>query len=235
MPEENKCVFPTYWLKKNKWIYEFRNTNPQELECWSAFCVNHFLRYYLMMQHQPIVKRVNGTNEWAHMSYQLLSAPYHCCLYKHRRQDERQPLQSSWPVPICTQAKLTSGYPFHAVGNVMSKNIRNIRNMIYFEQCSIKTGMAQRDPLFLLSPFPVLTGLSWNQTPISLLKCVSPKWKQTLDRINLHAVRLCLPLIWIPQPSSPNLNWGKILPTTNEKKFQWTHHVCTMLLHYVLS
>ena len=33
---------------------------------------------------------------------ELLSAPYHCCLYKHRWQDERQPLQSSWPVPICT-------------------------------------------------------------------------------------------------------------------------------------
>ena len=89
-------------LVKNKWIFEFRRTNPQELKCWSAFCVNYFLRYYLMMQHQPLVKRVNGTHEWAHRPYQLLSAPYHCCLYKHRRQDVRQPLQSSWPVPICT-------------------------------------------------------------------------------------------------------------------------------------
>ena len=33
----------------------------------------------------------------------------------------------------------------------------------------------------------VMAGLSRNQTRISLLKCVSPKWKQTLDRINLHA------------------------------------------------
>ena len=57
---------------------------------------------YLMMQHQPIVKRVNGTHEWAHRPYQSLSAPYHCCLYKHRRLDERQPPQTSWPVPICT-------------------------------------------------------------------------------------------------------------------------------------
>ena len=89
-------------VKKNKWISEFRRTNPQELKCWSTFCVNYFLRYYLMMQHQPIVKRVNGMHEWAHRPYQLLSAPSHCCLYKHRRQDERQPLQSSWPVPICT-------------------------------------------------------------------------------------------------------------------------------------
>ena len=47
-----------------------------------------------MMQHQPIVKRINGTHEWAHRPYQLLSPPYHCCLYKHRRQDERQPLQA---------------------------------------------------------------------------------------------------------------------------------------------
>ena len=101
LPEETKCVSPTYWAK-NKWIFEFRRTNPQELKCWSTFCVNYFLRYYLMMQHQHIVKRVNETHEWAHRPYQLLSAPYHCCLYKHRRQDERQPLQSSWPVPICT-------------------------------------------------------------------------------------------------------------------------------------
>ena len=98
-------VFSQHIGKKtqiNKWISEFRRTNPQELKCWSIFCVDYFLRYYLMMQHQPIVKRVNRMHEWAHMPYQLLSAPYHCCLYKHRQQDERQPLQSSWPVPICT-------------------------------------------------------------------------------------------------------------------------------------
>ena len=62
-------------LVKSKWISEFRRTNPQELKCWSTFCVNYFLRYYLMMQHQPIVKRVNGTHDWAHRPYQLLSAP----------------------------------------------------------------------------------------------------------------------------------------------------------------
>ena len=88
--------------KKKKWISEFRRTNPQELKCWSTLCVNYFLRYYLMMQHRPIVKRVNGTHEWAHRPFQLLSAPCHCCWYKHRQQDERQPPQSSWPVPICT-------------------------------------------------------------------------------------------------------------------------------------
>ena len=95
-------VFCQHIGQKNKWISEFRRANPQELKCWSTFCVNYFLRYYLMMQHQPIVKRVNGTHEWAHRPYQFLLAPYHCCLYKHRRQDERQPLQNSWPVPICT-------------------------------------------------------------------------------------------------------------------------------------
>ena len=94
-------VFPNI-LVKNKWISEFHRTNPQELKCWSIFYVNYCLRYYLMMQHRPIVKRVNGSNEWAHRPYQPLSAPYHCCLYKHRRLDERQPPQTSWPVPICT-------------------------------------------------------------------------------------------------------------------------------------
>ena len=78
-------------LVKNKWISEFHRTNPLELKGWSTFYVNYFPRYYLMMQHQPIVKRVNGTHEWAHGPYQPLSTPYHCCLYKHRRLDERQP------------------------------------------------------------------------------------------------------------------------------------------------
>ena len=95
-------VFSQHIGKKNIWISEFHRTNPQELKCWSTFYVNYFLRYYLMMQHQPIVKRVNGTHEWAHRPYQPLSAPYHCCLYKHSRLDERQPPQTSWPVPICT-------------------------------------------------------------------------------------------------------------------------------------
>ena len=96
------CFTNIFVKKKPKWISEFHRTSPQELKCWSTFYVNHFLRYYLMMQHQPIVKRVNGTHEWAHRPYQPLSASYHCCLYKHRRLDERQPPQTSWPVPICT-------------------------------------------------------------------------------------------------------------------------------------
>ena len=59
-------------IGKNKCISEFCRTNPRELKCWSTFCVNYFLRYYLMMQHQTTVKRVNGTHEWAHRPYQLL-------------------------------------------------------------------------------------------------------------------------------------------------------------------
>ena len=109
-------VYSQHIGKKNKWISEFHRSNPQELKCWSTFCVNYFLRYYLMMQHQPIVKRVNGTNEWAHKPYQLLSAPYHCCLYKHRWQDERQSPQSSWPVPICTYTWLSQVTSFMQFG-----------------------------------------------------------------------------------------------------------------------
>ena len=95
-------VFSQHIGQKNKWISEFHRTNPQELKCWSTFYVNYFIRYYLMMQHQPILKRVNGTHEWAHRPYRPLSAPYHCCLYKHRRLDERQPPKISWPLPIST-------------------------------------------------------------------------------------------------------------------------------------
>ena len=42
-------VFSQHIGKKNKWISEFRRTNPQELTCWPTFCVNYFLRYYLMI------------------------------------------------------------------------------------------------------------------------------------------------------------------------------------------
>ena len=51
-------VFSQHIGKKNKWISEFHRTNHQKLKCWSIFCLNYFLSYYLMMQHQPIVNRV---------------------------------------------------------------------------------------------------------------------------------------------------------------------------------
>ena len=63
-------VFSQHIGKKTKWISESHRTNPQELKCWSTFYVDYFLRYYLMMQNQPIVKRFNGMHEWAHISYQ---------------------------------------------------------------------------------------------------------------------------------------------------------------------
>ena len=96
LPEETKCVSQHIGKETN----EYLNFAEQEMKRWSSFCVNYFLRYYLMMQHQPIVQRVNGALKWAHVPYQLISTSYHCCLYKHRRQDERQPPQSSWPVPF---------------------------------------------------------------------------------------------------------------------------------------
>ena len=95
-------VFSQHIGKKSKWLYELNRKNPQELKGYSRFYVYYFLRYYLMMQHQPIVKIINGAYGWADRPYQLLLAPYHCCLHKRRRQDERRSPQSSWPVPICT-------------------------------------------------------------------------------------------------------------------------------------
>ena len=83
-PEDTKCIFPTCWSKKNKWISEFRRTNHNELKCLSSLCVNYFLRYYLMMQPQPVVKRVNGAHEWAHRPYQLLSSSLSLLLVQTR-------------------------------------------------------------------------------------------------------------------------------------------------------
>ena len=54
-----------------------------------------------MIQCQSIVKRVNGAHEWTHGHYQLLSAPYRLCLYKHRRQDERQPPEQLTCAHLC--------------------------------------------------------------------------------------------------------------------------------------
>ena len=74
LPEETKCVFPTYW-KKNKWIFEFRRTNPQELNCWSTFYVNYFLRYNLMMHvnllWKELTERMSGHTGLI-STYQLL-------------------------------------------------------------------------------------------------------------------------------------------------------------------
>ena len=109
-------VFSQHIGQKNKWISEFHRTTPQELKCWSTFYVNYFLRYYLIMQHQPIVKRVNGTHEWAHMPYQPLSAPYHCCLYKHRRLDEMQPPRPADRCPFVLRHSISQVTYFMQLG-----------------------------------------------------------------------------------------------------------------------
>ena len=109
-------VFSQHFGQKTNEHLNSAEQIPKELKCWSTVCVIYILRYYLMMQHQPIVKRVNETHEWAHRPYQLLSAPYHCCLYKHGWQNERQPLQSSWPVPICTWTYLSQVTSFMQLG-----------------------------------------------------------------------------------------------------------------------
>ena len=73
LPEVTKCVSQQIG-KKNKCIPEVCRRNHQEFKCFlSSFCVNYFLRYYLMIQHQHIMKRVNGAHEWVHWPYKLLT------------------------------------------------------------------------------------------------------------------------------------------------------------------
>ena len=66
LPEETKCVFPTYWYKI-KWISEFRRTNPQELKCWSTWwCSINLLWKELMVRMSEHTGLIS--------SYQLLIA-----------------------------------------------------------------------------------------------------------------------------------------------------------------
>ena len=51
----------------NIWIPQ--NKSP-EIELLISFLCSLLLRCYFMMQHQPIVKRVNVTHVWAHRPYQ---------------------------------------------------------------------------------------------------------------------------------------------------------------------
>ena len=95
------------WIPQNK---------SQGIEI-SNFCVNYFLRYYLMMQHQPIVKRANEVHGWAHRPNQLLSAPYHCCLYKHRREMKGSHPRAADRCPFVDMAKW--GYLFHGFSGGM--------------------------------------------------------------------------------------------------------------------
>ena len=109
-----RLCFPNISVKKR--TNEYVNSAEQITRNWNVNLVSvliTILRYYIMMQYQPIVEIVNGAHEWVHRPCQLQSASYHCCLYKHRRQDERQPPHSSWPVPICYLDIAKSGYHFH--------------------------------------------------------------------------------------------------------------------------
>ena len=79
IPEQTNCVFPGYCLKINEYLNSEKN--HKEMKCqWTCY-VNHSLRYCLIIQRQLIVERVNGVEERAPKSYQLLSAPQHRPLY----------------------------------------------------------------------------------------------------------------------------------------------------------
>ena len=109
-------VFCQHIGKKNKWISEFCRTVPQELKCWSTFCVNYFLRYYLMMQHRSTVELM----EW--LSTQALSDPI-SSLSLLLLQTQAARWKAATPEQL-TGAHLyldiaKSGCLFHAVGNVM--------------------------------------------------------------------------------------------------------------------
>ena len=97
-PEEINVISQHIGQKAN----EYLNSAKQITSNWNVNHISMLNTSWDITQHQPIVKRVNGVHEWAHRQYQLLSAPYHCCLYKYRGQDEKQPPQSCWPVSICT-------------------------------------------------------------------------------------------------------------------------------------
>ena len=62
------------------------------------------------MQHQRIMKRVNGAHEWSHRPYQHLSAPHYCWLYNHRWQDERQLTGAHLYLDITKSDYLFHGY-----------------------------------------------------------------------------------------------------------------------------
>ena len=57
------ALFIDFCLKKLNVFSQHIGTKTNEYLKITSFCVNYFLRYYLMMQNQPIVKRVNGVHE----------------------------------------------------------------------------------------------------------------------------------------------------------------------------
>ena len=105
------AVFSDFCMKKlnvfsqhtGKKINEYLNSTEQITRNWNANLVSVLITsWYITQQCSINLLWKESMDEWAHRPYQLLSAPYHCCLNKHRRQDERLSLQNSWLVSICT-------------------------------------------------------------------------------------------------------------------------------------
>ena len=74
------CILPRELRWLSRWIWTVKGSMTREGTCQS-------------LQSRALSLDVDS-KQWLYL--------YHCCLYKHRRQDERQLPQSSWPVPICT-------------------------------------------------------------------------------------------------------------------------------------
>ena len=161
------AIFIDFCLKKlnvfSQHIGQKTNKYLNSAEQMPTFCVNYFLRYYLMIQHQPIVKRVNGTHEWAHRPYQLLSAPYHCCLYKHRRQDEKQPLQSSWPVhPFVPRHSVSQVTSFMQLGMLWDTPVACGTRLLHSSYCTVHIGGFQQGSWVLTLEYrPVSMANGW--------------------------------------------------------------------------
>ena len=86
-------VFSQHFGKKQN---EYLNSAEQIPRKWNVDQLSVLITSWDITQWRSINLLCNGTHEWAHRPYQLLSAPYHCYLYKRRPKDERQPLQSSY-------------------------------------------------------------------------------------------------------------------------------------------
>ena len=85
------------------------------------FCLKRLNVFPNILAKNKWISEFCRTNpQWA------LSAPYHCCLYKHRQQDERQSPHSSWPVPICTETYLSQVISFMAISVVCGHVIDNM-------------------------------------------------------------------------------------------------------------
>ena len=120
------AIFIDFCLKKlnvfsqhiGKKTNKYLNSEVQIIGNWnvnSSFCVNYFLRYYLKMQHQPIVKRVNGAHKWAHRPYQLLITAA-CTNTGHKMKGSRPRAADQCPLYLDI-AK--SGYLFHGYSSAM--------------------------------------------------------------------------------------------------------------------